>query len=111
MNIKALTTRILATFVCLNAMGGCTAPSVTTSLGDRWVTGKSASFLSFAALADHAITLGGKTVRVTSGNVAWEGGGVLKLPATWKRMEVDEVSDGLVIIVDGNKLATIHPTA
>jgi hypothetical protein len=88
---------------------GCTAPSVTTFDGGRLVTGKSSSILSYAALSGNKITLGGKTVKVTPENVTWASGGSLKLPAVWKFLELDEAADGIVVVVDGNRIATIHP--
>jgi hypothetical protein len=87
---------------------GC-APSVSTSMGDRWVTGKSASFFSYAALSGDAITLGGKTVKVSQTDITWGDSGSYKLSTAWQFLELDETSNGILVVADGNKLTTIHP--
>src|SRR5579875_1966646 len=87
--------------VCLLlAVAGCA--SVSTTFEGRSVTGKSRMF-SYAGLRSGEecvwITLGGKSIKVTTTELSWEGGS-MKLPEAWKQMQLYETSDGVCVVVD-----------
>jgi hypothetical protein len=86
--------------------------SVGRSIGERSVTGQS-GFFSYAMLKPTdqgaAITLGGKTVQVTTTEITWANGGRLQLPANWAHLELAESFNSIVVRVDGTKLASIQP--
>jgi hypothetical protein len=94
-------------------LAGCMA-SVGAPIEGRWVMGESQCF-SYAILRTNqdgaTITLGDKTVQVTTKKITWAGGGVVTLPAAWSNLELVEKGNAIAVRVDGSGFAMIRSVA
>jgi hypothetical protein len=104
-------------------VSGC-ASSVITSVDGRSVIGK-AEFPNCvtergSAPDEAAMSIGGRLFLVSSEHIKWPVDGRLDvpaawhsidLPASWNQLQLKQGAEGVVVVVDGHTLTTIHHAA
>jgi hypothetical protein len=100
--------RFILTISIAMALGGC--GSVGSAVDGRSVTGKCMIYATLCCNGHEAkVDLDGKKVQVTASQISWDKGGSLHLPANWRRLELADSFDSLVVSVDGRRFASIQP--
>jgi hypothetical protein len=108
--MKSVLRFVLVTLMPL-ALNGCMA-TAGSSFEGKPVTGHSGCFSSAMAVTgpeETSIVLGSKTITIVKNELMWKGGGELKLPDAWARLDFFESGDSIVVNVDGNEFARVKP--